>query len=116
MEKNPGAANRRFPLTPEAGRNKNNPYPCGSPFRATGKTVRVRRGPAAVTGDKGRSTSLFMRTLLSYKVGMVQNLGRLRKKLQRQGTRLLRNEAYCFVRRSDEGGSGTPHMDFLRSR
>jgi hypothetical protein len=49
---------RKFPLTPEAGCNRHKSYPCGSPSRAIGKTVRVRHGPAAVTGDKGRLTSL----------------------------------------------------------
>jgi len=44
------------------------------------------------------------------------NLGRLRKMRQRQGTQILRNEAYFFcVGRSDEECSVTQHMDFLRS-
>ncbi len=42
--------------------------------------------------------------------------GRLRKKLQRQSARLLRSETHFSVRRNDEGGSATQHMDFLRSR
>ena len=33
----------------------------------------------------------------------MSHLGRHRKKLQRQGARILRNEAYWDVRRSDEG-------------
>jgi hypothetical protein len=43
-------------------------------------------------------------------------MGRLRKKLRRQGAQILRNEAYIDVRRNDEGCSATPHPDFLRSR
>ncbi|MBA4423685.1 MAG: hypothetical protein C0390_11420 [Syntrophus sp. (in: bacteria)] len=34
--------------------------------------------------------------MLSKKVGSASHLGRLRKKLQRQGARLLRNEAYSL--------------------
>ena len=49
---------RRFSLTAQVSCTMSAPYPCGSPLRATGKTVRVRRGPAAVTGDKGRLMSL----------------------------------------------------------
>jgi len=49
---------RRFPLTVAMGYTMSASYPCGSPLRATGKTVQVRRGPAAVTGDKGRLKSL----------------------------------------------------------
>jgi len=38
------------------------------------------------------------------------------KKLQMQGARILRNEAYIEVRRNDERRSATQQMDFLRSR
>ena len=48
---------------------------------------------------------------------------RPRKKLQRQGARSLRSEAYLFVGRNKpapaeagEGGSATQHMDFIRGR
>ena len=46
----------------------------------------------------------------------MQDLGRLCKMRQRQGTQILRNEAYFCVGRNDEGCSVTLHMDFLRSR
>ncbi len=32
-----------------------------------------------------------------------------------QGAQILRNEAYIWVRRNDEGCSATQQMDFLRS-
>ncbi len=32
-----------------------------------------------------------------------------------QGVQILRNEAYIWVRRNDEGCSATQQMDFLRS-
>jgi hypothetical protein len=35
---------------------------------------------------------------------------------QRQGTQVLRNEAYFCVDRNDKGCSVTPHMDILQSR
>jgi len=41
---------------------------------------------------------------------------RLCKKLRRQGAQILRNEAYLYVRRNDEGCSATKHPDFLQSR
>ena len=44
-------------------------------------------------------------------LGKVQDV--FAKKLQRQGVRLVRGEAYCFVRHNDEGGSATKHMDFF---
>ena len=44
------------------------------------------------------------------------SLGRLRKKLQRQGAQGHLSEAYFSVRRNDEGRSATQHMGFLRSR
>ena len=43
-------------------------------------------------------------------------LGRQSKKLQMQGLRILRNEAYLPVRRNDERWSVTQQLDFLRSR
>jgi len=54
--------------------------------------------------------------MFSQKIGKAMIWGRLRKKLQRQGARVQRSEAYFGVRRNDEGGSATQHMDFLRSR
>jgi len=42
-------------------------------------------------------------------------LGWQSKKLQMQGTQILRSEAYLGIRRNDEGCSGTPQMDFLQS-
>jgi hypothetical protein len=54
-----------------------------------------------------------------YKPGKSQEMRqkrRLRKKLRRQGAQIKRNEAYFYVRRSDEGRSATRHPDFLRSR
>jgi hypothetical protein len=81
---------------------------------------------AAVEGSRNcrenPETAKFIEKTLSQKVGKVITLGRLRKKLQRQGTPILRNEAYFGVRckpapaKAGEGCSATPHMDFLRSR
>ena len=47
-----------FPLTASARCIMGRAIPAGRRLKAIGKTVQVRRGPAAVTGDKGRSTSL----------------------------------------------------------
>jgi hypothetical protein len=78
---------------------------------------------AAVEGSRNcrenPETAKFIEKTLSQKVGKVITLGRLRKKLQRQGTPILRNEAYFGVRckpapaKAGEGCSATPHMDFL---
>jgi hypothetical protein len=46
----------------------------------------------------------------------IAGLSRLRKKLQRQGLQIQRNEAYICVRRNDEGCSVTQHMNFWRGR
>ena len=62
---------RRFPLTVAAGCNMSSPYPCGSPLRVTGKTVQVRRGPAAVTGDESR-----LMPLSAIKDGKARRVGR----------------------------------------
>ncbi len=35
---------------------------------------------------------------------------------QVQGAQILRNEAYTYVRRSDEGCSATPQMGYFRAR
>ena len=48
--------------------------------------------------------------------GMAGLQQRPRKKLQRQGAQIQRNEAYFCVRRNDEGCSVTQHMNFLRGR
>jgi hypothetical protein len=49
-------------------------------------------------------------------LGKSRTAGRHSKKIQMQGARVLMNEAYREVRRSDERRSATPQMDFFRSR